>query len=49
MQHGCGITEGFVSKSVSSSTDPAAVGMLCCVLDFLLHAGGLPEQEKRGT
>lgn len=41
------VVEGVVSKRISSCTDPAAVGMLCCVLDFLLHAGGLPEQEQR--
>lgn len=31
------------------SADPPALGMLCRVLDFLLHAGGLPEQERGGA
>lgn len=28
------------------SADPPAPGMLCRVLDFLLHAGGLPDEER---
>lgn len=31
------------------SADPPAPGMLCCVLDFLLHAGGLPDKERGGA
>lgn len=44
---GLGAVEGG-SQGASSSTDPPAVGLFCCVLDFLLHAGGVPDQEQRG-
>lgn len=31
------------------SADPPALGMLCRVLDILLHAGGVPVKERGGA